>query len=94
MKINLVPNAWSIGIMLAAVAVVYVRADHRDPEAEDRRFPERIRAERAAGSRHARLADVHSERDRDVIVAMQGDICIIRQILEIAWQAPAPSAPR
>lgn len=96
MKVNLELNAWSVGTTLAVVtaAVVYAQADLRGLEVKDRRRLEGIRAEWAAHAKRARQADEPVERDRDILVAMQDDIRVIRQILESPWRAPASHAPR
>ena len=97
MKINLDLNAWSIGTTLVAItaAVVYMQADVTQLKAEDGRLLERMRAERVEITERVRRIEERTERDRDTIATMQGDIRVIRQILESARQAqPLPLAPR
>lgn len=92
MKINLDLNAWSIGTTIVAVAfaIAYMQADVRDLKAEDGRLLERMRSERSEITERVRRIEERTERDRDTIANMQGDIRVIRQILEGARQAPVP----
>lgn len=92
MKINLDLNAWSIGTTIVAVAfaIAYMQADVRDLKAADGRLLERMRSERVEITERVRRIEERTERDRDTIANMQGDIRVIRQILEGARQAPIP----
>ena len=84
MKINLDLNFWSISttIVGVAMAVAYMQADVRDLKAEDGRLIERIRVDKGEITDRIRRLEERTERDRDTIATMQGDIRVIRQILE------------
>ncbi|QCI67534.1 hypothetical protein [Phreatobacter stygius] len=73
MRINPEINIWSILATLCMVgaAGLWLQADVRDLKAEDVRIIERVK----------RIED-RTERDRDTIATIQGDIRVIRQILE------------
>ncbi|QCI66921.1 hypothetical protein [Phreatobacter stygius] len=73
MRINPEINIWSILATLCMVgaAGLWLQADVRDLKAEDARIIERVK----------RIED-RTERDRDTIATIQGDIRVIRQILE------------
>lgn len=81
MKLNLDLNAWSIGTTLVALtaAVAYMQADVSQLKAEDGRLGKRLE-----------VMEIRSERDRDTLSTMQGDIRVMRQILENGRLVPAP----
>ena len=97
MKINLDLNFWSIATTIVGVSmgIAYMQADLRELKAEDARLIERIRVDKSEITERVRRIEERTERDRDTIATMQGDIRVIRQILESARQAqPLPLAPR
>lgn len=96
MKVNLELNAWSLGATVAVITAAIVRgqADLRGLEESGRRHWEAIGAERAESARQVRQGDGRLDRDRAAIVALQGDIRMVRLILERAGQAPVPFAPQ
>lgn len=85
MKLNLDLNAWSIGTTLVAItaAVAYMQSDVAQLKAEDGRLTRRVE-----------IMEARSERDRDTLSTMQGDIRVMRQILENVRLAPAQPMPR
>ena len=84
MKINLDLNFWSIATTIVGVSMgmAYMQADLRELKAEDVRLIERIRADKSEITERVRRIEERTERDRDTIATMQGDIRVIRQILE------------
>lgn len=100
-KINREINVWSIATTCAAVlaAGVWLQADvkalqHRDIQIETRIAETRaeiVRVETLFGKR-IDVADQRAERDREAILTIQGDIRVVRQILE--GMRPLPSSPR
>lgn len=82
LRINPEINVWSIAatVVFVGASAVWLQADVRDLKAEDIRLMERVR----------RVED-RTDAFRDTIATMQGDIRVIRQILE--GPRPTPGAP-
>lgn len=81
MKLNLELNVWSIGTTIAAITMAFVtlQGDIKALQAEDTRTTDRIK-----------MLETRTDMSRDAIARMEGDIRVIRQILE----GQSPPRPR
>lgn len=84
LRLNKEVNVWSIGTTLAAFISMFVwlQADVRALQQQDLEIKATITRVETTFSRRIDLADIRSERDREAILTIQGDIRVVRQILE------------
>lgn len=100
-KINRDVNIWSIATMvvLTTASFTWLQADVKALQTKDVQIETRISETRAEitrvetiFTRRIDIADQRAERDREAILTIQGDIRVVRQILE--GMRASPPGPR
>ncbi|MCA0318236.1 MAG: hypothetical protein LCH88_09220 [Proteobacteria bacterium] len=90
LKINKEINVWSIGTTLFAAGAMfaYFQADIRALQTEDMRHQRELLRVEAAHARRLDQMDADSRKDRESLLTMQGDIRVIRHIVEGVARPP------
>lgn len=91
LKINKEINIWSIGTTLFAAGAIfaYFQGDIRALQTEDLRHQRELLRIETAHSRRLDQMDEATRKDRESLLTMQGDIRVIRHIVE-GVSRPAP----
>lgn len=84
LKINKEINVWSIGTTLFAAGAIfaYFQSDIRALQTEDLRHQRELLRVETAHARRLDQMDENSRKDRESLLTMQGDIRVIRHIVE------------
>ncbi len=90
LRINTEFNIWSIAATLVTVGglFAYVQSDIKALQVEDLRQTREISRVETETKRRLDQADERGTRDREAVLTMQGDIRIIRHILEGVTRPP------
>lgn len=95
MKINFEVNIWSIGTTLAAVIIVGVtmQADVHALQQKDIDILTNIARVETTLTSRLNAVEGRSERDREALLELRGDIRVVRQILEQMRTPVMPVVP-
>lgn len=98
LKVNYEVNFWSIGatfgttLVTLAMAWVWLQSDVKALQTKDIVIETRIDKLESTMTRRADVADERARADREALLRMEGDIRVVRQILE--GMRAQPERPR